>query len=121
MVDATDFFKLEPRDTSGSSRNLTELATEEEKNQIENLRSDFLTSCGQNSERPLIRYERLLNKVAFALDLNGVVSPDVVDALLCDRNTLFSFAYAKQQRNHQIARKRKEMFGRTTHEQRESA
>lgn len=113
------FLTLEPRGVPAaeevySAKPDLEQATEEQANYIEELRISFLNASGMKSNRPLKYQERLLNKISFSLYMDRSTSPDVFEAILCDRITLFSSAYADRQHNHIVARKSREQRHKTS-------
>lgn len=68
---------------------------------IQLLREKFLDLYGYCTDRKLRNEERLLNKPAFIEGLESCnVSLPVIEALLCDRDTLFQEGYAVYQQNH---------------------
>ena len=97
-----EFCKLIPRGVDLEEKDSNTFPVlDEQLVELETSRCDFLGHCGFDFTRPMMNNARLCCKVAFIIrELPSIYQPDVLFALLCDRMTLFSTAYANYQYNH---------------------
>lgn len=94
------FIQLIPKGT-GFPDSSSSAVSDNEMRHIQPLREEFLDLYGYCTDRKLRNEERLHNKPAFIEGLESCnVSLPVIEALLCDRDTLFQEGYAVYQQNH---------------------